>query len=589
MFPGNKLISYLFLLLVLLAPHSAASETCRPIPAQEGTGGVTLCEYVLSLSCPARGLRFTGFLAEVEGEVGVITALHAVADCPAGGIAEWNRGHSADLRLDRIDIRNDVAFLTGHGLGLTGLDFANELPGEQLRVVGFSGGAQLQFETYLDLSQKQPVPLAAVDLPSQVRDMLHSRKSPTLQTNAWVMVGELNRGHSGAPILDESGQVIAIGNGGLRAFDSDTVWAIPTGEIDWSRHRVSSIRSELGGRSTDGLMAYFDDEAGASSVSLPPILLADSRDNQGPIYRHDAYGTSIPFTWGDGRLYSLATLPGGRVVFSNHNDANIYEIVQGNVRVLHRHSTYTRDVEFDAQGRLYFSESSGAGGNGRIYRIWRGNVSEQMEVKLDHVDGFWAGRFAFAPDNTIWLASGNRIPASLYEVRDGKPRLRYRTNHPINGFSFLDEDTIVFTDGRQAAHTLHLPSMTKGEAIRLGTAGALSDVALTTQERSVAFDPPKRPLQTVGHLVVPNGSAIHDLNDIHRRTRLCGNPDTYERAASDSAKLRGAQFASVSAAEAYTVLVTGSCDGLVVSNLARFKAALGGQASSFRAIELRAR
>lgn len=71
--PDRRIVT-IAALAMTLAPFAGRSDTCAPVPPMEGTGTVLLCEHVLKLSCPRQDLEFTGFRAEVEGEVGIITA-----------------------------------------------------------------------------------------------------------------------------------------------------------------------------------------------------------------------------------------------------------------------------------------------------------------------------------------------------------------------------------------------------------------------------------------------------------------------------------------------------------------------------------
>lgn len=571
-------------LAFILAPLAAQSDTCAPVAPMPGTGAVLLCEHVLKLSCPRKNLEFTGFRTEIGGEVGIVTALHSVIDCPNGGIAEEKNNYLNELRVTRVDVARDVAFLSGRELGAVGLELAGGLSSERLRVVGYPFGAAGQSAIYLDLIHPRPWELANLGLPEDLRSALRKRKSPLLQTNVLSFVGELNRGHSGAPILSDEGIVVAVGNGGLKEADSDQVWAIPIWDLDWSSD-VRGAVEQLAGKPTSGLAAY---GKGITLPNLPPFLLVDAKDQAGPVYRHDKSGTSIAFSWGKGTIYSIATDGHDRIVFSNHNDNNIYEYKDGRVQVIHTHSTYSRDVNFDQQGRLYFSESSGAGGNGRIYRLWEGRVNLQLDVELNDVDGYWAGSFAFAPDNTIWLSSGNTRPAYLYEVRQGRPQVRHVASNPITGFAFLDEDTIAYTDWRQEARTLHLPTMTegdgKGEVVRLGTATWLSDVAIAPGNNA---NGEVRNVPLIGHLVVLNSSSIRSLNDISSNSRLCGNSDIFERARAANPALGSVLFSRVTSSEAYSVLTTGACSGLFVKDFDRFKAAMGREANNFHGIPIR--
>ncbi|MEA1865909.1 MAG: hypothetical protein U9N46_12125, partial [Euryarchaeota archaeon] len=88
---------------------------------------------------------------------------------------------------------------------------------------------------------------------------------------------------------------------------------------------------------------------------------------------------------------------------------------------------------------LYFSEATGAGGNGKIYKIVDGKASLYYEVKLADVGGFWGGDFAFDDKGNLYLSSGNRIPASIYKVEGGRVEEIFKDEkESIKGFVYQD-------------------------------------------------------------------------------------------------------------------------------------------------------
>jgi hypothetical protein len=122
-----------------------------------------------------------------------------------------------------------------------------------------------------------------------------------------------------------------------------------------------------------------------------------------------------------------------------------------------------RDLAFlDAQGnlRLYFSESSGAGGNGKIYYIdSRGAAVPFFTVNLREVDGFWAGNFAFDESGTLYLSSGNRVPAYLYRVEGGRVNRIYTSNsESISGF-VVKRNVVYYANWRTEIKALDLSTM----------------------------------------------------------------------------------------------------------------------------------
>ncbi len=115
--------------------------------------------------------------------------------------------------------------------------------------------------------------------------------------------------------------------------------------------------------------------------------------------------------------------------------------------VVYTHTTYIRDIAFafDSNGELglYFSEATGAGGDGKIYRIEDGYATPYYDVKLADVDGSWAGDFAFDAESNLYLSSGNRVPARIYKVDDGTVEGIYKDDkEPIKGL--VCEDGVLY-------------------------------------------------------------------------------------------------------------------------------------------------
>jgi photosystem II stability/assembly factor-like uncharacterized protein len=139
-----------------------------------------------------------------------------------------------------------------------------------------------------------------------------------------------------------------------------------------------------------------------------------------------------------GRIYSVKAGPDGGLVIVDANTRDVLTWAGGAPQVLYHHTTYVRDTAFDAQGRLYFSEATGAGGNGFIYRLDDSGPVLFYTVNLVSVGGFWAGHFAFAPDGTLYLSTGNRIPSSIYHVTLGGPVVFF--SDPSGSIAGLDFD-----------------------------------------------------------------------------------------------------------------------------------------------------
>ncbi|MBN1324024.1 MAG: hypothetical protein JW986_08540 [Methanotrichaceae archaeon] len=163
------------------------------------------------------------------------------------------------------------------------------------------------------------------------------------------------------------------------------------------------------------------------------VYFADSDANPGAVfYARYANSAGTPFyTRPSGRLHSFTFHPGipEKLYFVNANENKIYLVAYtgsgwSSEQVVYTHNTYVRDIAFakDSAGdvRIYFSEATGAGANGKIYRLETdGTATQFYEVRLSNVGGYWGGDFAFDTDGNLLLSSGNHIPATIYKVRDG--------------------------------------------------------------------------------------------------------------------------------------------------------------------------
>lgn len=168
------------------------------------------------------------------------------------------------------------------------------------------------------------------------------------------------------------------------------------------------------------------------------------------------------FQRGAESLTSYAQAPGGTVYFTNAiNGTALYEIDGAGESVVYQHSTYVRMVRVDSKGNIYFNEATGAGGNGKIYKLVNGAAQLFYEVQLSTVGGFW-GDFGFDSQDRLWLSSSNNIPSRLYLVTGAGPQLVYVSNDSsFMGFRFAGATHVLFA-GQD--HFLRSLDLCTGEA-----------------------------------------------------------------------------------------------------------------------------
>jgi len=183
-----------------------------------------------------------------------------------------------------------------------------------------------------------------------------------------------------------------------------------------------------------------------------------------------------------GQIASLGIAPDGTVYFAEGSGFELYKMERGQDALVYTHNTYLRDVAVDSRGKVYFSEASGAGGDGVIYRLDGSQAVVFYRVPLSQVNGSWAGTFAFDPSDGLWLSSGNQIPASLYRVVHDVPQRVYTASDgSIFGFFFEGKDSLLYADFGQRIYRLTIPAYQRTVFYSSPTAKALSAVAPARQ------------------------------------------------------------------------------------------------------------
>jgi hypothetical protein len=194
---------------------------------------------------------------------------------------------------------------------------------------------------------------------------------------------------------------------------------------------------------------------------------------------------SVFYARSAGRIYSIAFSESGLLHFVNANDNTIHKVIKilGFIFTVpvHTHNTYVRAIAFDDGGNLYFSEASGAGADGKIFRIDSGSPAPTLyqEIRLSDVGGFWAGDFTFGARGNLYVSTGNRIPSSIYRLRDGVWEEVFKDDSaPIKGLASLACELLCYANWGSEMYMLDVRSGSRdleySNPIHLWT----SDVAL---------------------------------------------------------------------------------------------------------------
>jgi len=194
-------------------------------------------------------------------------------------------------------------------------------------------------------------------------------------------------------------------------------------------------------------------------MEIKEFSFADANESPGKLYKVQGGSESVFYTRSKGRIYSVAFSNTGRLYFVNANEKVVYRVIKifwftFTIRI-YTHSTYVRDIAFDSYNNLYFSEATGAGTNGKIFKIESGSPILFQEVELSEVGGFWAGDFTFDTQGNLYISSGNRVPASIYRFRDGTwEEVFTDDSDPIKGLTFLACDLLCYANWRSEIYIL---------------------------------------------------------------------------------------------------------------------------------------
>lgn len=239
--------------------------------------------YVYMVSCKHPDyrdkIRLTGF--RLKGTKGIVTALHGVI----GATSITARNNSNDvllnLRVDQVDIENDIALLTSDELlkrdnneGLIPIRSTSLTVGEKLRVIGHPLGISTNNKT---VYAGNPISKRLSTLiPPTSADSIDKRKSPFEGITVLYIEQSLVPGHSGAPILTMQDRVVGIVDGGLLGGAAGINWGIPIDNIQWSDATRSQRRlNELSNLKTTDLFAL---EPYKEAATPPPTTSIKTSD-----------------------------------------------------------------------------------------------------------------------------------------------------------------------------------------------------------------------------------------------------------------------------------------------------------------------
>ena len=152
------LIALLPAALLVLGAERPAADLCPPPVLIPSVDPIDQCEGVFKLVCQPRNNVLSGFAATVADVRGIVTALHGVVGCQR--ITAFNLSHSyANVRLERVNVRLDAAFLTSPELRTSpsaGLESTDAFAGTGLRVLGYPQGIEGQLSHVVSTQVRLP-------------------------------------------------------------------------------------------------------------------------------------------------------------------------------------------------------------------------------------------------------------------------------------------------------------------------------------------------------------------------------------------------------------------------------------------------
>lgn len=191
---------------------------------------------------PALNRLATGFAVRVNGDVQLVTALHAVAGCTSWEIQ--HQTHPFATSVLRVYRPADLALLEKPaGLHIVGLGMTNTLPspGQVLEALGYGSTPSLNpSHVFVRLGGGQTI--AQLVRSTEVTGAITKQRFPDVDAPIINLESHLTPGDSGAPIIDDAGVVVGVANGNLMQGAWPYSWAFPASEI---RALMASVETKL--------------------------------------------------------------------------------------------------------------------------------------------------------------------------------------------------------------------------------------------------------------------------------------------------------------------------------------------------------
>jgi hypothetical protein len=207
----------------------------------------------------------SGFAWPTSGQV--VTDLHVVVGCSSITVG-YQQVDDRPAHITRVLLAADLALLdVDHPPVVTALPIAATPPpvGAAVDVFGFALGQPTRDTHPLHLTfANQEAPKLSDVLPDAERANIRQIGFPALDTEVLRLDGNLLPGHSGAPLINASGEVVGIGSGGLERGAVGVGWAVRAQYLQRLPY------------STDAPLSAGTTAATAFATSVPSTAAADS-------------------------------------------------------------------------------------------------------------------------------------------------------------------------------------------------------------------------------------------------------------------------------------------------------------------------
>lgn len=183
--------------------------------------------------------QLVGFRVRDSKLIGIVTALHGVADCTSitAEATPQGPGSFTNLEIVKVDIERDMALLwTGQ---MDSLTIDGLVPETEFSSTRFQGVMVWGYPAGVNGLQRTPLTVQNRDtlnnlITPEITNYLKKRKSPTPQIEVLKLSGgHLAPGDSGAPLINANQRLVGVGNGGLDQGRIEIAWAIPWEDIQW--------------------------------------------------------------------------------------------------------------------------------------------------------------------------------------------------------------------------------------------------------------------------------------------------------------------------------------------------------------------